>query len=154
MQDDAGSYFPSGKQLSPARTLHIIGKGDTIVSMGTLSSVNFFARPYLWTLSLLQNAVSLSWTSSKTLLSNFTTEVSFPFSLANMFRADTDSTTGHFVPSKANWRKYFKGLFDTIDAQPDKADAWRDVQPPSLASGTSTPISGAATPTKGSAGRL
>lgn len=28
------TYFPPGKELSPARTLHVIGKGDTIVSMG------------------------------------------------------------------------------------------------------------------------
>lgn len=34
MQDAEGVYFPLGKELSPARTLHVIGKGDTIVSMG------------------------------------------------------------------------------------------------------------------------
>lgn len=38
MQDDAGTFFPTGRELSPARTLHVIGKGDTIVSMGGLSA--------------------------------------------------------------------------------------------------------------------
>ena len=34
MQDPQGEYFPLHNAKSPGTTLHILGRGDTIVSMG------------------------------------------------------------------------------------------------------------------------
>lgn len=45
--------------------------------------------------------------------------------------------SGHYVPSKANFRHFFRALFDSLDRDDD---SWRDVQVPTIASGTSTPI--------------
>ena len=45
--------------------------------------------------------------------------------------------SGHYVPSKANFRHFFRATFDSLDKEDD---SWRDVQVSTLASGTSTPI--------------
>merc|ERR1711974_246820 len=48
---------------------------------------------------------------------------------------------GHYVPSKGNWRSFFRNLFDSLSSESDAGQHWRDIQLSTAASGTSTPTS-------------
>lgn len=114
MSDTKVPCFLQGKGESPAETLHIIGKGDTIVSMERCQSlIDKFEDPVI-----------------------------------------EFHEGGHFVPSKANFRRYFKALFEGLDSS--EGD-WREVTRPSASasSGASTPLdSGRSTPVPSSIGKL
>lgn len=59
MQDPSESYFPPKNAKSPASTLHIIGRGDTIVSMGTTCLPPRFDVPRLTYKSVPERCQSL-----------------------------------------------------------------------------------------------
>jgi len=102
MLDPQASFFPPNGGQSPAKTLHVIGNGDVIVSNERSEGlVAKFINP----------------------------RVEF-------------HEGGHYVPSKSNFRQFFKKIFDAIDTDLSDSEAWREMPPPgNVSSGTSTPTS-------------